>query len=323
MKALRKYTKHTVLLLTVLISCFSCSDDEEETNDALKPQVALTASATAIEFGSSVTFTDASTNTPTLWTWDMPGATPSYSNASSVTVVYESAGEYDVTLTVRNEFGGDEILMEKHIVVTAPPVIDIDTEPQVRLNFDENLNNDGLTGTAATSAGGPSYTIRPGGGGAFTFSGSNALTIPGYTGINGNGVRSAALWLKTTNDAIVGLVHWGNVGTLSRSSFKLQNTGHLRYEFQGGGHTGLTTVNDGEWHHVAYTFDGDVVKIYVDGVEDISVAGNTLDTGNTGETDVNIGSQLGTSLYVGDMDDVRIFDVVLTPAEVKTLSEIK
>ncbi|WP_411030145.1 LamG-like jellyroll fold domain-containing protein [Spongiimicrobium sp. 3-5] len=328
--AIKNITGTGLFGLLTMITFFSCSTNDDgylkelSIDTARIPEATFTATGTSVEAGSTVTFTDTSTNTPSLWTWNMPGATPDYSNAASPTVVYESAGVYDVKLTTRNEFGADEILLEGFIEVTAPPVIDIDTEPQVRLNFDDNLANDGLVNIDATSVGGTEFGIRPGGGGAYNFTGSNNLDIPGYTGINGAGERSVALWVKTTHDSTSGLVHWGNTGTFSRSSFKYQNSGVVRFEYQGGGHNGVTPVNDDEWHHVAYTYDGDTVKIYVDGVEDFSIAGITdINTGNTGETDVNIGSQLGGATFIGFMDDVRIFDTVLTPDEIQILSEIK
>ncbi|MCF8274437.1 MAG: PKD domain-containing protein [Flavobacteriaceae bacterium] len=331
MNHLKKYIKTASLYFAMVALVCSCSNDDgyykgEVVKSDLAPVVAFTASETSIFIGSSITFTDTSTNSPSLWTWNMPGATPNYSNEANPTVVYESGGVYNVTLTVRNEYGADEVVFEKFITVEAPPVIDIDTKAQIRYTFEDNLNSDldkGLQNITATSSGAEQYTIRPGGGGAYVCNGSNPLTIPGYTGVNGAGSRSVALWVNTTHAGTSGLVHWGASGTFSRSSFKMQNTGVLRFEYQGGGHNGATAVNDGSWHHVAYTYDGDTIKIYVDGVEDFSVSGITvINTGVSGETEVNIGSQLGTSIWQGAMDDLRIFDSVLTPEEVLVLSEI-
>ncbi len=310
-----------MLTLAIIVSCEKSIDDGPD--PALLPMAAFNASATTVEAGDSITFSDASTNAPSLYTWNFEGGNPTYSNQANPTVTYEGAGTYDVMLTVRNDEGAGEILMEDHIVITAPPVIDIETQPQVRLDFEDNLDNAGLTSFTATPAAPASYGIRPGGGGAYVFNGNNQIDLTGYTGINGAGARSVALWIKTNHAATSGLVHWGQTGSFSRSSFKMQNTGEIRYEYQGGGHTIGPAVNDDEWHHIAYTYDGDKIIIYIDAVEVFSIAGKTLDTGSAGETDVNIGSQLGGSIFQGMMDDVRIFDVVLTQEEVKILSEIK
>ena len=95
----------------------------------------------------------------------------------------------------------------------------------------------------------------------------------------------------------------------------------IRYEFQGGGINGVTPVNDNEWHHVAFTYDGTTIRLYVDGVEDATLDA-IIDTGVDGETNVNIGSQLGGSLFQGLIDDVRIYDSALTPEQIKFLSDI-
>ncbi len=322
MKIFQNIIFKTIALVMFGIALSNCSEDES-TNLGPKPVADFTASATTVEKGNTITFADISTNSPSLWTWNFEGATPTYSNEANPTVLYEGAGTYSVFLKARNDVGADEILKEGYIVITATPVIDIPIDPQVRFDFEDNLDNAGLIGTSATTVGAEDYTTRPGGGKAFVFNGSNQLSIPGYTGINADGSRSVTGWIKTTHASTSGLVHWGAAGSFSRSSFKMQNTGVLRFEYQGGGHNGVTIVNDGNWHHIAYTYDGSTIKIYVDGAEDFTVSGKVLRTGEAGETDVDIGSQLGGSIYQGAMDDVRIFTEVLTPDEVLILSNIK
>jgi len=316
--------------MIVLTSCSGWDEGyrtELNVDEALLPVASISASATTIVKGETVTFSDNSTNNPGFYTWNFEGGNPSYSNQPNVTVLYEGAGKYSVSLTVRNEYGADEVVEENFIEVTAPPIVDIDTKAKIRYTFEDNLKSDldkGELDITATTSGAQSFVTRPGGGKAFNFNGSNPLETPGFTGINGAGSRSVALWIKTANAATAGLVHWGSSGSFSRSSFKLnKNTGTIRFEYQGGGHNGVTGVADGEWHHIAYTYDGDTIKLYVDGIEDFTKSGIVLRTGEAGETDVNIGSQLGKAIFVGALDDVRIFDVTLTPDEVKVLSEMK
>ncbi len=61
--------------------------------------------------GSFVTFYDQSQNSPTSWSWNMPGATPSTSTEKSPTVQYNSLGSYNVTLTVTNANGSNSITL--------------------------------------------------------------------------------------------------------------------------------------------------------------------------------------------------------------------
>lgn len=237
----------------------------------------------------------------------------------TTTVPDMEAVEQELKVTVSDLYGnsfGPKILVVHPIAVPSR-----DIEPQVHLNFDNSLENVGLIAIDAVSVGAVAYDMRPGGGGAFVFNGSNDLIIPGYTGINGAGSRTVALWMKT-NGANSEVVYWGANGSFSRSSFKIHRSGQIRFEYQGGGHNGATVVNDDEWHHVAYTYDGDTIKLYVDGVEDFTTSGVVLETGVAGETDVYIGSQAGSNNFTGMMDDVRIFTEVLTPEEIKNLSEM-
>jgi uncharacterized protein (TIGR02145 family) len=73
-----------------------------------------------------VNFTDQSTNNPNSWNWSFPGGSPSTSTNQNPTVTYNSAGVYDVTLTVENDFGSDTEVKNNYITVseqTIPTVV--------------------------------------------------------------------------------------------------------------------------------------------------------------------------------------------------------
>jgi len=55
--------------------------------------------------GTSVSFTDASSFNPTSWNWSFPGGTPSSSTQQNPTVVYNTNGTFNVSLTVTNANG--------------------------------------------------------------------------------------------------------------------------------------------------------------------------------------------------------------------------
>jgi PKD repeat protein len=79
---------------------------------------------TTIDIGQSVNFTDFSVNTPTTWQWTFEGGTPSTSGDENPSgVIYTSAGSYDVTLIVSNDFGSDTIVKENYITVN--PAFDL------------------------------------------------------------------------------------------------------------------------------------------------------------------------------------------------------
>ncbi|MGI6718740.1 MAG: PKD domain-containing protein [Bacteroidales bacterium] len=95
------------------------------------PVANFTADVTTIDEGGSVNFTDLSTNEPTSWNWVFEGGTPSTSTSQNPTVVYNTAGTYDVTLTVSNEAGTDTKEISNYITVNAigeAPIADFDVD---------------------------------------------------------------------------------------------------------------------------------------------------------------------------------------------------
>lgn len=89
-----------------------------------QPPVAdFTASQTTICVGQSVTFTDTSTNIPFVWSWSFPGGTPTTSVTQNSTVIYNTAGVYNVSLTATNYNGSNTKTMNLLITVTTIPTI--------------------------------------------------------------------------------------------------------------------------------------------------------------------------------------------------------
>ena len=98
------------------------------------------------------------------------------------------------------------------------------------------------------------------------------------------------------------------------------------YGNQAGENWGLNPVDDGTWHHVCATWDDDTDEkhIYVDGVLD---NGNPIwnyygGRGDNADDWVRIGFDCSgntVSDFIGQMDDVAIFDVTLTPEQVVEL----
>jgi Zn-dependent metalloprotease len=102
------------------------SDTEVKTNYitgmAPQPPIAdFTASATDINIGNSVTFTDTSLENPTSWSWTFEGGTPSTSTAQNPTVTYNTVGTFNVTLTVCNAQGCDTETKVDYITVSVKP----------------------------------------------------------------------------------------------------------------------------------------------------------------------------------------------------------
>ena len=67
--------------------------------------------------GTSAQFMDASTCTPTSWSWSFPGGTPATSTAQNPIVTYATIGTYTATLTATNAFGSDVEVKTSYINV--------------------------------------------------------------------------------------------------------------------------------------------------------------------------------------------------------------
>jgi len=87
------------------------------------PDASFTASSTTLCVGSTVTFTDTSTNVPSVWSWTFEGGTPATSNQQNPTVQYTTAGTYDVKLVATNYNGADTVILTDYITVTAIPQV--------------------------------------------------------------------------------------------------------------------------------------------------------------------------------------------------------
>ena len=78
-------------------------------------------------------------------------------------------------------------------------------------------------------------------------------------------------------------------------------------------------LNDGKWHHIACTYDSTTAQVFIDGK--LSAQGDinkTMD--NTDDRIINVGANVGTydNEFLGAMDDIRIWDDVRTPTEIRS-----
>jgi hypothetical protein len=74
-------------------------------------------------------------------------------------------------------------------------------------------------------------------------------------------------------------------------------------------------VTDGKWHHVASTYDGATIRLYVDGQLESSFARSG--TIPAGTSPLAIGARPGVNYYAGLMDEFTIYNRALTPFEIK------
>jgi serine protease AprX len=114
----------------------------------------FTASQTTILVGNSVNFTDQSSCNPTSWSWTFTGGTPSsYSGATPPAITYNTAGTYNVSLTVSKPGASDTETKTGYI-----NVINCTYCPSASSNATEEwISNVTFNSINNTSAGGLGY----------------------------------------------------------------------------------------------------------------------------------------------------------------------
>ncbi|MFC1712883.1 LamG domain-containing protein, partial [Candidatus Poribacteria bacterium] len=78
---------------------------------------------------------------------------------------------------------------------------------------------------------------------------------------------------------------------------------------------------DGEWHHIAATYDEEMLRIYVDGEPDGQQARNTTPDNNDAPLTIAAVFETGGSPLTGALDDVGLFNVALEEDDIKEIME--
>ncbi|MBC7884813.1 MAG: PKD domain-containing protein [Saprospiraceae bacterium] len=73
--------------------------------------------------GQTINFQSTSSYNPTGYSWVFEGGSPSTSNQANPTVSFVSSGDFDVSLTVSNSFGSDDVIAQDMIIVNVPPQV--------------------------------------------------------------------------------------------------------------------------------------------------------------------------------------------------------
>jgi hypothetical protein len=142
---------------------------------------------------------------------------------------------------------------------------------------------------------------------------------------------SVSMWVNYTETrlfkAFIGI---GNNTTNAKFFINTQASGGIAAAFQHNGsyifnfNHSTTGLNDGEWHHLAFSWDGttntNAVKFYID--KTLTSSTSTVAASSTNAfTELVIGTttSASASMIDGDIDQVRIFSKALSSDEVDTL----
>jgi hypothetical protein len=190
--------------------------------------------------------------------------------------------------------------------------------------------NDGSGVTAVDSRGNNDGTVASGtwttghvGGGLSLNGTTDYVTIADSATLRPTTALTIAAWVK--GDA------WGSgtdVDTILRKGDTNPNNWQLAIaggkvslmldENDDAGHVGTTTLSTGTWYHVAATWDGAKVRIYVNAVLDNAPAAHASPIG-TDTRAVYLGGRSGADLFDGIIDDVRFYNYALSAKEIAAI----
>lgn len=300
---------------------------------AVTPVAAFSADQTTVCEGTTINFTDESTNIPNGWTWNFGGGAIN-STSQNPSVAFNTPGTYTITLTATNGGGGDDEVKTNYITVNPAPSITIHPNDST-INEGENASFS-VTASNATAY---QWQVNTGGGfsnisngGVYSNATTSTLNITGATVsmdsylyqcvVTGNCTPNA-----TSNSATLtvnGVCNDPDVPTISgttticngNSTLLSVNTGSLNdasgWEWYTGS-CGGTPLNSGASVNVApsstttYYVRGEggcvtpgacaTITVNVNDNPDLSVTSSTDETctGNDGTASVSLG--VGTYTY--------------------------
>jgi hypothetical protein len=172
-------------------------------------------------------------------------------------------------------------------------------------------------------------------GGALAFDGDgDRITLKASLPV-GSSSHTVAAWIKVPRAGTGGLTATERVGVLlgnypdnPNANWEFGSAGQMRLYWNGGQINlyGKTDLRDDTWHHVAWVRDkaGSISTLYVDGRQEATIPTAGADiTFGTLHTVGGDNRASGVPYFHGAADDLRIYDVALSAAEIAWLAGLR
>ncbi|MFW0862569.1 MAG: DUF2341 domain-containing protein [Candidatus Komeilibacteria bacterium] len=231
-----------------------------------------------------------------------------------------------------NHYGGDggegRIRLDAHrlkgsVDVNAykgDPVLDLDFDNvSGTTTYDRSGNEYNATVTGATSK--PAVNCKVGK--CYSFDGGDYMILGDYDLVSDRGTWMGWIYMNDL-DTNAMITKWNNSGTMEwwfgqytgdsdeiHLAFNEGFSGYRAYYSSGAG------LQAGQWYHLAATYDGDLIKFYVNGkYQSTTDAYNGIVT--NGSTNVMIGGQNNgpTATINGYLDEIKVYNRVLSDREI-------
>ncbi|EAS20511.1 hypothetical protein BBFL7_01399 [Flavobacteria bacterium BBFL7] len=161
---------------------------------------------------------------------------------------------------------------------------------------------------------------------ALNFDGVDDGVQTSFPGVLSNSNRTFEAWINVRPGAVSSnlcILDYGRNAVGSRNTFVVNGNRGLNFT-SGGTNANMSSatsvVTEGQWTHVAFVLDNGTGFIYVNGVQQGTANLSTVNT-PSGFTDLRMGHRVpggGALRFDGEIDEVRIWNVALTPTEIMT-----
>jgi hypothetical protein len=297
------------------------------------PTITASPDKAVVNVGDTVTITAAAhdpNGTVIAFFWALDGVNFTQSMDSTAAVSYASAGEKRVCVRAMDN---DSLLsIVDTVVIRVKEPLHLESGLVLYLPFSGNANDESGNSNRTTVHGASLTSNRfATAGSAYSFGGSDYIEVADTVLISFANTQSfcVSLWLKTSSSQ-------ANMLPLS----KYQSGGFGGYFFDinstAAGYCGgagiasfivatgspacvATPINDDAWHHLvgAYTAADSSATLYLDNVAQSKTGTRTHDVAVAAP--LRVGGLAGVYPYLGAIDDIRIYNRLLTAAEIDSL----
>ncbi|KAA9340723.1 LamG-like jellyroll fold domain-containing protein [Adhaeribacter soli] len=189
----------------------------------------------------------------------------------------------------------------------------------------EYLNHGSMVGTPTKSTGITGLAINLNGTDQY-------VTVPNNASLNITKQITLSAWIKPSRTGVSQVIMKKAI-TDKNNGYELALTSSglifVRFNQDSNGDTyrlNSTAVHpsDGNtWMHVAATYNGSVLKLYINGTEHKTKTFSSPPTIKTNTLPLAIGAQSnGSNPFQGAIDDARVYNIALSPAEINALATI-
>lgn len=344
--ALKSYSTPGTYTVSLTVSGSSGSNTVTKSNlisvTAVAPVANFSATPTAGLAPLNVKFTDTSTGSVSARSWDF-GDGSSSSSSQNPSHTYSTPGTYTVKLTATGPGGSNSKTQTNLITVSAPVTIEPTTDPETDPTTDpSNETKEGLVAAYSfDETSGSQVDDTSGKGNNGLISGATriaqgkfgqALSFNGYNDwVSVNDSPSLDLTTGMTLEAWVyptdTLSTWPTVimkEQVDSMAYALygnsdSNNPSIYVDINGeNGTNGGDKLAANTWTHLAATYDGGNLNLYVNGKKVATQAVSGAMSASDGALRIGGNSVWGSEYFAGYIDEVRIYNRALTANEIQS-----